>query len=185
MKVLFNSLLLVSLLFFSCKKQNSSPVSTNDYLKITVNGIQYNEDLYSYGSGFTGQTGCISKKHFDSYIGIIENSKLSYSLYIRHLENDIDFANVQIGTFKIASRGQSSICNLDLIALFEDKTLSNPSTTLIAGGTNTISSITKLSSTNTEQLYTIAGKLNCSFKNSANVTIPITGEYQITVDVFK
>lgn len=177
--------LIAIFLTVGCSSDSSSDSSSSDYLEITVNGKTYKNEINSAGSGSSGQTGCVSKPHFLAFMSDIENSTLSLSSEILHLQNEIDFKSSTVGKYKTIRSSSTSACNLDLKLSFLDKTQSVQPTQIQTGGVNTITSISKGNSTSTDTEYTINGNFSSSFKNNANVIIPVTGKYQITIVVLK
>lgn len=174
----------VILLIIGCSSDTSNS-SSSDYLEIIVNGKTYKNEIYSSGSGFSGQSGCINKPHFLAFMSDIENSNLSLSSEILHLQNETDFKSSVVGKYKTVSSYSTSDCNLDLKLSFLDKTQNVQSTQIQSGGVNTITSISKGNSTSTDTEYIVNGNFSSNFKNNSNVIIPVTGKYQITVLVLK
>lgn len=182
------SIITVFALVTGCSSNSDSPSTSNtDYLEITIDGKSYKQDIYHGGTGSSGQSGCVNKPHFLQFLGQIENSAFFFGSNILHLENDVDFKNSVVGAYATKQENitNSSACNLDLVISFEDKTQSVKTTQLITGGKNTITSIKKGKSTDTEYEFIIIGNFSASFKNKANVIIPVSGKYQITIVVYK
>lgn len=181
-------LLSITMISISCKKDGSPETTSaqNDFLEIVVGGKTYKNEIFSQGTGFTNQSGCIpNKPHFLAFISEIENSEFRFTGYISHLENEVDFIKYNAGKYYIQS-GFGLICNLNLSLAYKDKLSVNQTTTLVAGGTNQVTSITKKSTTSTSTKYQIQGNFTCSFKNSTGKNIPITtGNYQYTAEVYK
>jgi hypothetical protein len=176
--------LLVTVVTMGCSSDSSNS-TTSDYLEISINGKSYKEDFFHSGSGFSGQTGCVSKSHFLAYLDDIENSNFTFGSEILHLENEIDFKNSVVGNYKAVRSSSTTACNLDLKLSFLDKTQNVQTTQIQSGGINTITSISRGNSIATETEYKIKGNFISSFKNNSNVIIPITGKYQITIVVLK
>jgi hypothetical protein len=101
------------------------------------------------------------------------------------LQNEIDFKNTLVGTYKVVNASSNLACNLGLKLSFSDKTQIIQSTQIQSGGVNNVTNISKGNSTSTETEYIVVGNFTSSFKNNSNAIIPITGKYQITIVVFK
>jgi hypothetical protein len=177
-------------LFISCSKnEEATPKYTEsiDFLEVVINEKTYKKDIYSGGTGFGNQTGCIAgKPHFLGLLAQIETSTFFFSSNISYLENEVDFIKFSAGKYAVQSSSISnSICNLNLDINLEDKSLTNKKTTLVSGGINTITSIKKGKATAANVMYEIQGNFTCSFKNNSGAIIPISGKYQITVPVYK
>lgn len=177
-------------LFISCSKSEKATTTNTesiDFLEIVISGKTYKKDIYSGGTGFANQQGCIAgKPHFLGLLSQLETSSFFFASNISYLENEVDFIKFSAGKYSVQDRSiSSSICNLNLDIALEDKSLTNKKTTLVSGGINTIISIKKGKITTTSVLYQIQGNFTCSFKNNLGATIPITGKYQITVPVYK
>jgi hypothetical protein len=182
------SIITVFALVTGCSSNSDSQSTSNsDYLEITIDGKSFKQEIYHGGTGSSGQSGCVNKPHFLQFLGQIETSAFFFDSNILHLENDVDFKNSVVGAYATKQENitNSSACNLDLVISFEDKTQSVKTTQLITGGNNTIASIKKGKSTDTEYEYIIIGNFSASFKNKSNVIIPVSGKYQITIVVYK
>jgi hypothetical protein len=177
-------LLSVLILIIGCSS-DSSTISKTDYLEIIVNGKTYKENFFHSGTGFSGQTGCVSKPHFLAFMSDIENSDFYLSSEILHLQNEIDFKNSLVGTYKVVNSSSNLACNLGLKLSFSDKTQIIQSTQIQSSGINNVTNISKGNSTSTETEYIVIGNFTSSFKNNSNAIIPITGKYQITIVVLK
>lgn len=181
--------ILISLLISCSKDDEAAPKDTEskDFLEIVVNGKTYKNEIFSGGTGFGNQIGCLpGKPHFLGLLSQVETSAFFFDSYISYLENEVDFIKFSSGRYAVqAWTGNNSICNLNLGISFKDKSLTNQNTTIVSGGINTITSIKKVKTTSTTVLYQIQGNFTCSFRNNAGTTIPLTGKYQITIPTYK
>lgn len=176
-------LILFSFLCLSaCKKQDSGP---NDYLEVQIGGKTYRNDIYSAGTGFSNQDGCTSDPHFLGYLSEFVTSTFEFDGYISYLEEDSNFKNSTAGSYGVQSQSSNAICHLNLALYFADKTQANSITTLLNSGVNQVTSITKVGTTSTGVRYRIRGNFSCSFRNSAGTSIPVSGSYQYTVEVYQ
>lgn len=166
----------------ACKKQDSGPT---DYLEVKIDGKTYRNDIYIAGSGFSDQDGCIPGPHFLGYLSYFESSSFEFDAYISYLEEESSFKNFAAGTYGVQDPAANAICHLNLVLSFSDKTKTNFNTTLLSGGVNQVSSITKVGSTSTGVRYRIRGNFSCTFRNSAGTNIPVSGSYQYTAEVYQ
>ncbi len=80
----------------------------------------------------------------------------------------------------------STSCNLDIEVSLEDKTKSNQNTILqTSSNLHTVTDIKRTSETSTNVSYKLIGTFSCSFKNTANELLVVTGNYQTIIRVLK
>ena len=180
-----------TIFLIGCKKSSNSTSNstiTPYFMKVTVNGANYSNDLVNFG-GLDNQNGCNSKVYNIDYISQIYVSNFSLNVMIKHLQNNTDFNGSVHGTYLVKemwNNSEETICNFELEIGYEDKTQSNQTVHLT--GTNNIHNITsvKLKSQNsTSYTYDIEGNFSCSVKNSANAIINITGTYKSNIETLK
>lgn len=176
-------LFLIALSLFSCKK-DSGTSSTDNYLEITINGKNYKADV-SGTFGFTDNETCDEKPAYLANVGQVETSDFFFDIYLLHYENVADFQDATTGDFSVKNSFFSTLCNFDVGVELEDNTQDDIETTLFSGGKNTISDIKQVGETSTEINYVVKGSFSCSFRNSSNDKIPVTGSYQLTLNVLK
>lgn len=151
-------------------------------MEITVNGKTYRNETTG-GGGFSSKSGCDGKRTFRATIGQIEVSTLFFDVYLKHYENDVDFKTSKTGQYNISP--VFGACNLDLGVNYNDKQQSNEGTNLKSGGIHTVTRIKEIDGSNNDLYYSVSGTFSCSFENSLNQLISVTGKYQATLFTFK
>lgn len=190
MKLIFLGLLLAfSMLLTSCQKENQANDNGQDFLEITVSGKTYKNSLVN-GFGFSNISGCNSKPHAVSSISQIDVAALFFNISLKHYENNVDFQNSIKGVYGVkehfSNLTPSTSCNLDIEVSLEDKTKFNQSTILqTSSNLHTVTDIKRTSETSTNVSYRIIGTFSCSFKNTANELLVVTGNYQTIIRVLK
>jgi len=185
--ILFISLVLFSLSNISCSKSSSSSSSSssNYQMDATINGSKYS--WQSIGTfSFDNNPGCVTNK---SYIltnaGQITSAQYNLDVLVKTYRNASDFTT-SVGAHSLYPSYMlytSSTCNFDISV---DLTQNGSSCTLQSTSlVNNITSISKANETSSYILYTVSGNYSCSFKNSSNVIIPVTGNYTTQVQAFK
>jgi hypothetical protein len=188
LKYFFASFILLFFLNIACKK--TSVLSLDDYLNITVNGVDYNRVTDS-GYLFTNQNGCVSNKPYVlEKVGQVSTSTFFFHLYINYYQNNSDFMNAVPGDYSVtpAFIPNNAPCNLGI----ELSCDSVPHTTSSAwvlqnSGNNTYSvkSISAMGETSTSKMYQVIGEFSVNFKDSTNKLIPVSGKFQKTLSVLK
>lgn len=183
----------LALTLFSCQKDSISPGSgASGFLKITINSKNYvntfDENGFVAHAGFDNQALCDNKK------GFLENitdqpldSRFTTNTDILFYRNNTDFKNSKPATYTISEYGidlYKTYCNLNFnISLQDNNSSGNKSTTFVSG-THAVTAITFLNTKSNYSEYLVGGQFTASFKNSDNVTIPLTGSYQKIIQVF-
>ena len=196
MKKLFLPTVLAMLLFTtSCKKDLLQQKDSGYFLNVTVMGQTLNASSAIGGFGFADQFGCDGTDNYaNDNIGQIENTAYFIEINVNYKQDNKDFASSTARMYSVKVRDLFSLnpyplgipCNLDLGVFLEDKSLSNEETRLMsAGRLHKVTSISISSETGNDVTYDIAGTFSCSLKNSANVTIPVSGSYKTFITVFK
>ena len=196
-KILFLAMSLLSFMIFpSCKKNSDSKSDSASgyFLDVNINGQPFSVKTISV-FGLVNQDGCDTKIYTHQNIGQIDVASYFVEVNLTHKQNKIDFTSSVPGTYAVKSEDIFSMtnpypygisCNLDLVVSLDDKTLSNQETTLLSTNrVNTITSISISKESSTKTTYDIIGNFSCSFKNSRNVTIPLTGKYKAFIEVLK
>ena len=181
----------------SCKKNSTENIATpaGYFLKVTVNGQVLNSTSPIGAFGLDDQIGCDNTYTFSNQnIGQIENSSYFIQIDIRHRQTRSQFANSTTGVFSITTEDNTATqpfplgipCNLDLVVYIEDKSLTNKRTTLLPNSrVNNVTTISIASESTTEVKYDVSANFTCSFKNSANANITLSGTYKTFISVFK
>ncbi len=186
-------LLIFVLTVFSCKKDSvDSSSGSSGFLKITINGKVYENSIDVNGFivhvGFDNQTLCDNKLGFqENIMDLPLDSRFDVNTDILFYRSNADFKNSKPGTYTISNYGIDlfkTYCNLNFnISLRDNNATGNKSTTFVTG-THTVSTITFLNTKSNYSEYLVGGQFTASFKNSDNVTIPVTGSYQKVIQVF-
>lgn len=191
--------LISATLFPSCKKvspNNSSTLSSTGYfLEVSVNGQTFTQKSAISVFGFENQNGCDTKLYNHQNISQIDVVSCFVEVNLTHKQNKVDFANSTSGTYAVKSEDMFSMtnpypygisCNLDLVVSFQDKTTANQETTLLPSSRiNNITALSISKESSTATTYNITGNFTCTFKNSKNISIPVTGRYKTFIDVLK
>jgi len=174
---------LISLSFFSCNK-DSKLIADKDFIEISLDGETYKTEwekgslLFNAGD----QLGCGSMPYMITTLSDIVTSKLEFCTDIKYYQNNEDFKDSKPGNYQITNGvDYPSSCNLCLEVCFIDKSQENDFTRIQPGGIHTVTKIQEYESSNTEVYYVIHGEFTCSFLNSVNEIISLTGKYQITI----
>jgi hypothetical protein len=186
-------LLLVITSCFSCSKSSSSSLSSNTgYLKINVDGKDFETTTLNIAGTGGGPilSSCNSKDQFKQHHTLIENSTFFVQVGLVHYENQVDFGNPSPGNFDIytlVDYFNNNYCykNLTFDIEYEDKA-TNKSYELKTGGAHKITSITKLSSDNANTTYAIEGTFTGTYKLVGGTkTSTLNGSYRTFIRVFK
>ncbi len=179
----------------SCKKDETKSTSTQStpsgyFVNVTINGVDYNE-IGDIGYGFyESQDGCDGKIYTLHTLNTgIRTSTFSFSMNLNHRQNNSDFSTLTLGSYSVKKNlwpsNDSLLCNWDLAIGYNDKTLTDQSTTVEPDGIHNVTAITYLSETNTQVQYNVEGNFDFSVKNSANLIIHITGSYREYIQTYK
>ncbi len=183
----------LALTLVSCQKDSISPGSgTSGFLKITINSKNY-ENTFDE-NGFVAHVGFDNQTLCDKKMGFLENitdqpldSRFTANTDILFYRNNTDFKNSKPGTYTISKYGvdlYKTYCNLNFNISLEDNNSSGNKSTAFVTGTHAVTAITFLNTKSNYSEYLVAGQFTASFKNSENVTIPLTGSYQKIIQVF-
>jgi len=195
MKFLKTALLLLILAnCISCSKSSSSNSSpTTGYLKINVDGKDFEEinTLNIAGTGYGSiLPSCNGKDVFKQFSAMIENSTFFFQVGLVHAENAVDFGSPAAGNYNIYTLidfFNSKYCynNLTFDVEYEDKA-TNKSYELSSGGTHKITSISKVSSDNANTTYAIEGTFTGTYKLVGGTkTSTVNGSYRTFIRVLK
>jgi len=178
----------VGLLFFSCKK--TSLLSLDDYLNITINGVDYNRVTDS-GYLFTNQKGCINNKSYIlEKVGQVSTATFFFHVYINYYQNNSDFMNTLPGDYSItpAFIPNNAPCNLGIELSCDSVPYSTTSSWVLQNPGNktySVKSISPIGETSSSKLYQVIGEFAVDFKDSTNKLIPVSGKFQKTISVLK
>jgi len=193
---------IISVFLAGCSsKETGNDSETNLFLKINVNGTEFNE-ISLWGTGFGGADNCSNNGDlFLQFVGQVENSTTFIECNFVHFENLIDFSNTTkniITNTRITDTNSlyylttegiyaSSVCNKnnDFSIVFEDK-ISKKYLDLKPNSnrTHNITKVEQVSEDAEAKQYIIEGTFNATFLNGST-SIPVNGNYRIKIDVFK
>ena len=182
------SIVLLSLLFFSCKK--TSLLSLDDYLNITVNGVDYNRVTDS-GYLFTNQKGCVNNKPYVlEKVGQVSTPTFFFHIYINYYQNNSDFMNALPGDYSVTAAfvANNAPCNLEIELSCDSVPYTTTSSWVLQNPGNktySVKSISQMGETSSSKLYQVIGEFAVDFKDSTNKLIPVSGKFQKTISVLK
>ncbi len=190
LKLLF---LLLIILITSCKKdENTSSVpSHNEYLEVTIDGQKLRQDK-PIGINVGTQVGqsqlCDGNPGVGAFHTTVENSKFELSASLVHFRNQSDFVNSKTGDYQLtddwiySNMLGTKICNLALEIQLRDN--SNKSS-VVSNSKHSVTSITKHFEDNSNVQYLVEGTFSGNYRNSSNLTYPVSGNYQVLIETVK
>jgi len=179
------------LLFFMCLgmlsacKKSADDLSYPYHLNVSINNVKYSTSSVAT-FGLTNEPGCVANKSFDlTNVGQIDVTDYFLDCYIKHFTKNADFASTKPGSHKIFDGGdllKSDQCNCDLIIGLQDNSILNFYNTTLLQPTNIVNKVTAITKlvknpTDTTTNYSVSGTFSCTFKNTNNVLIPVSGDY--------
>jgi hypothetical protein len=185
----------------SCSKSsNTSPTNSSvgtalGYLKITLDGISYDNTFAliggTSGSNFTFSA-CSGKPIFNQNTSMIENTSFFFAPDLIHFKNAADYGSPSPTSYPIFSSSSVDIfgnfChnNLTLNLTLKDKATTKYCI-LQSGGSHTIKTITLVpeSSNTASNCYAVEGSFNANFKYPSGTIKPITGSYRTFIRIYK
>jgi len=178
---------LLIILLFACKKSNDGTINYPYHLNATINSINYTTNSVAT-FGLNNEPGCIANKSFDVInVGQINVDDYYLDCYFKHYTNNIDFVSTKPGNHRIFDGGdllKANQCNGDLIIGLIDNNIPNLYNNTILQPNNIvnkITNITKIDSSVNTITYSVKGNFSCSFKNTNNVIISVSGDYALPV----
>lgn len=178
-------------LLSACKKSNDGTLNYPYHLNTTINTTNYVTNSVAT-FGLKNETGCVANKSFDlTNVGQIDVDAYFLDCYFKHYTNNIDFSSTKPGYHRIFDGGdllKSNQCNGDLIIGLVDNNIPNLYNNTILQSNNIvnrITNITKIDSSDNTITYSVSGKFSCSFKNTNNVVISVSGDYVLPVKEVK
>jgi hypothetical protein len=172
----------------SCNQTSPTPTNpVSDFLNVVVAGSTYNQTMLT---GIHAQLGgsqnssCDSKKYVKEQMTSVSPSNFNLLASIKFYQSDSVFNNNSMAGIYAVGNDQAwpeMTCNLTLLVSYYDNA-TGLFATLVSGGKNTITSITKGTAYSTYQEYIVQGNFNCSWISNGT-TIPCTGTYQKTISV--
>lgn len=190
-------MVLVSTFFLSCSSDDNSSNDDDLFLKINVNGIEFNS-VGLFSTGFGGEQNCSNNGDlFLQYVGQVENSNMFIECNFVHFENDFDFDDPQkniVTNTRLTdvndlweANYNEDVCSInnDFSIVFEDKLNDTflrlkPNTTK----THTITNVNLASDDATSKFYIIEGNFSAIFLKGTT-DVPINGNYRIKIEVYK
>ena len=171
----------------SCNQTSPTPSSSiSDFLNVVVAGSTYNETMLNdVHAGFVNQnSSCDAKNYIKEHMTTVSPSNFDMFVDIKFYQSDSIFNNNSVTGIYAVGNNQAfpeMTCNLTLLVSYYDNATGSFAT-LISGGKNTITSISKGTTYSTSQDYVVQGNFNCSWILNGT-TIPCTGTYQKTISV--
>lgn len=190
-------MVLVSTFFLSCSSDDNSSIDDDLFLKINVNGTEFNS-VGLFSTGFGGEQNCSNNGDlFLQYVGQVENSNMFIECNFVHFENDFDFDDPQkniVTNTRLTdvndlweANYDEDVCSInnDFSIVFEDKLNDTflrlkPNTTK----THTITNVDLASEDATSKFYIIEGNFSAIFLKGTT-DVPINGNYRIKIEVYK
>lgn len=190
-------MVLVSTFFLSCSSDDNSSNDDDLFLKINVNGTEFNS-VGLFSTGFGGEQNCSNNGVlFLQYVGQVENSNMFIECNFVHFENDFDFDDPQkniVTNTRLTdvndlweANYNEDVCSInnDFSIVFEDKLNDTflrlkPNTTK----THTITNVNLASDDATSKFYIIEGNFSAIFLKGTT-DVPINGNYRIKIEVYK
>ena len=172
----------------SCNQTSPTPSSSiSDFLNVVVAGSTYNEtmlnDVHAQLGG-SENSSCDTKKYVKEQMTSVSPSGFRILVGIKFYQSDSVFNNNSVAGIYAVGNDQAlpdMTCNLTLLVSYYNKA-TGLFATLVSGGQNTVTSITKGTAYGTSQEYIVQGNFNCSWILNGT-TIPCTGTYQKTISV--
>lgn len=200
MKKVLTILVLITL-FNSCKKDSNESVAeiiSDGYVDLTIDGASKSR-IKIANIGGTGFGPTCTKKVFDQHVVDNDNSEYSISISFLHAYLDKDFQSLiamvkqkPISDSSGLTSPSSSYCGLTSAVQFPYVIISykdiktNTSYRLDVGypnAINSISNITKISTTGTVNNYSITGAFKSVFENNTNnKKVKVDGKYKIFIN---
>jgi hypothetical protein len=190
-------MVLVSTFFLSCSSDDNSSNDDDLFLKINVNGTEFNS-IGLFSTGFGGEQNCSNNGDlFLQYVGQVENSNMFIECNFVHFENDFDFDDPQkniVTNTRLTdvndlweANYNEDVCSInnDFSIVFEDKL--NDTFLRLKPNTNKTHNITNVqfvSEDATSKFYIIEGNFNAMFLKG-NIDVQINGNYRIKIEVYK
>lgn len=187
------------ILLTSCEDNNNSTPSnnggggigsgggtTNYFMTVNYNGSSYNSSNLNGVYAFTNRTGCTNLKYTLTNIGEIHTSQIDYYCFLHHYSNNIDFTNLQTGTYSVnqwTTPLNLTGCALDLYSSLEydTATVTWGDNFNLSGGTNNVTSIVQDSVTSTSIIYAVSGNFTLNFIKPNGQVVPVTGSYKVPI----
>lgn len=194
MRKLFILLSLV-ITFASCRKESVAERTAQEdgyFFNINIAGEQLSEtNQMRFGFfSYTEEIGCIPNKRYAfTNITQFSNSRFFVDANLWHFRNNVDFITTTVGSKTMLNERNSRLCSLDLMITYEDE-ISNLMyfPTSQKPITANITSITKVSETQTTVKYNIEGNFSAEFRvpvTNSPRNIPISGSFRTWINVYK
>ena len=187
-------LLLILSNFVSCTKSSSSiSSSSSGFLRINVDGKDFEVKTINIAGTGGGAilSSCNGKPQFKQHHTLIENSTFFFQVGLVHAQNTIDFGTPKAGNYSIYTLVEyfnNNYCynNLTFDIEYEDKATNNDYS-LLSGGTHKVTSITQVSSNNSNTTYSIEGTFGGTYKlvSGSSKTSIVNGSYKTFIRVLK
>ncbi len=180
------------LVLVSCKKSTTpTPTTPKEFLEVTIDGQKLRQDK-DFGINVGTQVGqaqlCDGKTGVGAFHTTVANSRFDLSASLVHFRNQTDFVNSKSGDFQLtddwiySNMMGTKICNLALELKLQDN---SGVSSVVSNKKHTVTSITKHFEDNTKVQYIIEGTFSGNYKNTSNVTYPLSGSYRVLIEVVK
>ncbi len=183
--------LILCIVLSGCGKSSNDNVNSPYFLQTLISNVQYSTSSVATFV-LSNQQGCATNKNYTvTNIGQINVDAYYLDCYIKHYANNIDFASTKAGSHRIYDAGvllSNPACNCDLIIGLIDNSIPNLYSNTVLQPTNIVNNITsivKIDSAAAYVKYEIKGNFSCTFKNTNNTVIPVTGQFDVPIKVSK
>lgn len=194
-------ILVLIVLFIGCKKDSNESgveIASDGYVDLTIDGVSKSR-IKIANIGGTGFGPTCTKKVFDQHVLDTDNSEYSVSISFLHAYLDKDFQSlITMVKQKPTSDSSgvtsptSSYCGFTSVVTYpyiilsyrDNKTnISYKLQNFSLNNINSVSNITKISTSGTVNNYSITGAFKSVFENTANnKTVKVDGKYKIYIN---